>query len=103
MDRLMGDERLIETVLNGFLADIPMQIDALGAFLQAGDVEGAERQAHTIKGASANVGAETLRALAREMEIAANAGNLGEVKSRVDEMHREFERFGQAVLTTRSC
>ena len=64
---------------------------------RAGDTPGAERQAHTIKGASANVGGECLRAVAFEMEKAAKAGNLEAVMARLPEMERQFARLKQAM------
>ena len=68
--RLMDDEELAAAVAQGFLADMPRQIEALRASLGAGDVTSAVHQAHTIKGAAANVGGEALRAVALEMEKA---------------------------------
>ena len=76
MARLMEDEDLARTVVEGFLDDIPKQIEALRGYLEAGDAAGVERQAHTIKGASANVGGEAVRAVAFEMEKAAKVCNL---------------------------
>ena len=73
----MNDEDLARVVTESFLDDIPRQIEALRGYLDAWDAPGAERQAHTIKGASANVGGEALRALAFEMEKAGKAGDLG--------------------------
>ncbi len=64
MARLMDDEELARIVVDGFLEDVPRQIEALRGCLVAGDAPGAIRQAHTIKGASANVGGEALRAVA---------------------------------------
>ncbi len=55
MARMMDDEDLARTVAEGFLEDIPRQIEALRGYLEAGDASGVEHQAHTIKGASANV------------------------------------------------
>ena len=57
LDRLMNDRDLVRTVLAGFLDDIPIQFGKLKEFLCNGDNSGAQRQAHTIKGAAANLGA----------------------------------------------
>jgi CheY-like chemotaxis protein len=38
MERLLNDEDLAKTIQDGFLADIPKQIQALKAFLESGDV-----------------------------------------------------------------
>jgi len=43
--------KLARTVVDGFLEDVPRQIEALRNYLGAGDAQGAFRQAHTIKGA----------------------------------------------------
>ncbi|MCX5856052.1 MAG: response regulator [Deltaproteobacteria bacterium] len=97
MARLMDDEDLARTVAEGFLADIPRQIEVLRGYLEAGNAPGAERQAHTIKGASANVGGECLRAVAFEMEKAAKAGKLEAVMARLPEIERQFARLKQAM------
>ena len=76
MARLMDDEDLARMVVEGFLEDIPRQIAALKGYLETGDAAGTERQAHTIKGASANVGGELLQEVASQMEKAAKDGDL---------------------------
>jgi CheY-like chemotaxis protein/HPt (histidine-containing phosphotransfer) domain-containing protein len=95
--RLMDDEDLAQTVAEGFLGDIPLQIAALKGYLETGDASAAERQAHTIKGASANVGGEALRAVAFDMEIAAKADNLDVVKVHMVELEAQFELLKQAM------
>ena len=95
--RLMDDERLARTVADGFLEDIPRQIAALKILLATGDVASAERQAHSIKGASANVGGEALRDVALEMEKAGRAGDLDGVRASVPEMEIQFERLREAM------
>jgi PAS domain S-box-containing protein len=95
--RLMDDEDLARAVAVGFLEDMPRQIEALRSYLQAGDAEGAVRQAHTIKGASANVGGESLRAVAFAMEKAARAGDLADVVARLSDLESRFARLKEAM------
>ncbi len=76
MARLMGDEDFAQKLIGVFLEDIPRQIEVLKRCLEAGDVASAERQAHSIKGASANVGGEALRSVALAMEKAGKTGHL---------------------------
>ena len=97
MTRLMGDEDLAQTVTDAFLEDIPRQIEALRGYLEAGDAPDTERQAHTIKGASANVGGERLRALAFEMEKAGKAGDLEAVTARLPELETQFAQLKAAM------
>ena len=77
LSRLMGDEELARRVVGGIPGRYPAaDRGRFGNMLDAGDGPGAERKAHSIKGASANVGGEAMRAVALEMERAAEAGEL---------------------------
>ena len=97
MARLMDDEDLAQTVIDGFLKDIPKQIEALRSYLEAGDTAAALRQAHTIKGASANVGGEALRAAAISMENAGRVGDVEAVKARLLDIESQFGRLREAM------
>jgi len=97
MNHLMDDEELALTVIEGFLKDIPLQIEALKGFLEDGDASGAQRQAHTIKGASASVGGETLREVAFDLDQAGKAGDLKTVKASMPQLEMEFERLNRAM------
>lgn len=97
VERLMGDEDLAGTILQGFLADIPRQIEALKGYLEAGDAAGVERQAHTIRGAAGNVGGNTLRTLAFELERAGKSGDLESIKPRLKELAASFAELKQAM------
>jgi CheY-like chemotaxis protein/HPt (histidine-containing phosphotransfer) domain-containing protein len=91
MECLMDDEDMVKIILDDFLADIPLQIKAMKAFQESGDLSGVERQAHTMKGVSANVGAERLQSVAFEMEKAAIAQDMTAVDSFMHELERQFD------------
>ena len=97
MDRLMGDQALARIVVDGFLEDAPRLIEALRSSLDAGDATAAIRGAHTIRGASATVGGEALRAVAWEMEKAGTAGDLDVVRARLPELESELGRLREAM------
>ena len=97
LSRLMGDEDLARNLINGFLDDIPKQIEFLRGFLSAGDAARSERQTHTIKGASASMGGEALSAVALGMEKAAKAGDLKVVIDSLPELQKQFDLFKQTV------
>ena len=99
LERLMNDKALAKVVMKGFLDDIPRQIEALRRCLDAGDVPGAEHRVHTRGGAPANVGGETLRALACETEKAGKAGDLGSARAHMADLEREFVRLKEAMTT----
>ena len=100
LERLMDDEDLAQTILKGFLEDIPQQIRALREFLKAGDREGAKRQAHTIKGASANIGGDRLRAVAYEMEKTAKTNDLKAAAQLMTELEEQFEQLQSTIQNT---
>ena len=97
MSRLMDDEELARMVVEGFLEDIPRQIAVLKTCLEAGDAAGTERQAHTIKGASANVGGERLREVVFEIEKAAKAGDLIAAGRLLVDLGVQFDRLNQEM------
>jgi signal transduction histidine kinase/DNA-binding response OmpR family regulator/HPt (histidine-containing phosphotransfer) domain-containing protein len=93
LNRMMGDEDLAFMIMRSFLEDVPKQIRNLKFLVDSSDTAGIERQAHTIKGAAANVSGESLSALANEMEKAGKAGDLNLVKNRIDEITAAFEQL----------
>jgi HPt (histidine-containing phosphotransfer) domain-containing protein len=97
MERLMGDQELARIVVDGFLEDAPRLMDALRNALVAGDATAAIRGAHTIRGASATVGGEALRAIAWEMEKAGTAGDFGAVRARLPDLEYELGRLRDAM------
>jgi signal transduction histidine kinase/CheY-like chemotaxis protein/HPt (histidine-containing phosphotransfer) domain-containing protein len=97
--RLMNDAALVETVSQGFLLDIPQQIAALKNYLASGDATGSERQAHSIKGASANVGGERLRKIALQLEHAANSGDLPAAASHLPALEAQFAALKHAMTS----
>jgi HPt (histidine-containing phosphotransfer) domain-containing protein len=93
----MQDQDLARIVMNGFLQDIPRQIEALQRCLDVKDAPGAAIKAHLIKGAAANVGGEQLRSLGFEMEKSSRAGDLESIAFRMDELNHQFLRLKEAM------
>jgi signal transduction histidine kinase/CheY-like chemotaxis protein/HPt (histidine-containing phosphotransfer) domain-containing protein len=101
LNRLMGDGRVAEEVLDGFLEDMPRQILSLKEFVESGNAENARSQAHKIKGAAATIGGEALRAFVYEMEKAAEAGDLAALKAGAADLNEQFLRLRDAIATSR--
>jgi HPt (histidine-containing phosphotransfer) domain-containing protein len=97
LERMMGDQELVWMVIEAFLDDGPGQIQELEGFLRSRDLDGTRRQAHSIKGAAATVGAERLRKMAFAMEQAADAGNLEPVEAAMVEMQVHFHTYEAAI------
>ena len=97
LDNLMDDKELAASIIGEFLTDIPVQIGTLRDYLDNDNTEDARRQAHTIKGASANVGATALRELAFNMENAVNSGDLDAVQENMPQLLNGFEELKKAM------
>ena len=97
LSRLEGDNELVQLVLETFLSDIPHQIEVLKENVKLVDRAGAARQAHSIRGAAASVGGESLRNLAARMEKAADAGEMHLVAVRIQELDRQFSLLKNAI------
>jgi signal transduction histidine kinase/CheY-like chemotaxis protein/HPt (histidine-containing phosphotransfer) domain-containing protein len=101
--RLMDDEDLARQVVSAFLEDIPKQLAALKAFLQDGDAAACGRQAHTIKGAAANVSGEALCEVAFDIERACKTEDLKTVSARFPELESQFARLRVALLSLKAA
>ncbi len=97
LDRVMGDKALARKVVNIFVEDMPVQIESLRDRLEAGDVKGVVHQAHTIKGAAANVSGERLRAAAFDIEKAATAGDLSSARESMSRIDDEFKALKMEI------
>jgi HPt (histidine-containing phosphotransfer) domain-containing protein len=86
-----GGEFLREIVAI-YVEDTPKRIADLRACLKSGDVTTFTRAAHTVKGSSANVGAQVLKAIAERLEQISRKEGLGGVASLIDDCEAEFGR-----------
>jgi CheY-like chemotaxis protein/HPt (histidine-containing phosphotransfer) domain-containing protein len=98
MLRLMDDNNLVRMVIESFLEDMPRQITALKNYIASSDAIDAERQAHTIKGASASVGGNRMRETALAMEKATGAGDMNRADKLMTELEGQFERLRRLLI-----
>jgi HPt (histidine-containing phosphotransfer) domain-containing protein len=89
--------------LDHFLNETPRQILSLMQFVEAASLEDARNQAHKIKGASAAVGGEALRALASKLETAAKEGDLAAVTTLASDLDVQFLRLREAIALNRAA
>jgi HPt (histidine-containing phosphotransfer) domain-containing protein len=86
-----GGEFLRE-IINIYLEDTPKRLADLRTCLASGDVTTFTRAAHTVKGSSANVGAQNLKAIAERLEQVSRKDGLGAVGTLIDDCEAEFGR-----------
>jgi CheY-like chemotaxis protein/HPt (histidine-containing phosphotransfer) domain-containing protein len=95
--RLEGDNTLAQVVFASFLEDVPRKIQALKDLVKSGDHAGSARLAHSICGASASVGGDSLRSLAAAMEKAADAGDLNFLAAGMNKLEIQFRLLKNAI------
>ena len=91
--RLVGDRAIAGEVLRMFLEDTPRQIAKVEADLASADPRTLARDLHTLKGSSATIGAEALRAKALELETALGVEGIDAVAAGLPSLVGEFERL----------
>ncbi|HET6745335.1 MAG TPA: Hpt domain-containing protein [Candidatus Limnocylindria bacterium] len=72
-----GDLGFVRELVETYLADTPVQLEAMAAAVEADDAAALVRPAHTVKSSSASLGAMRLSMRARELEAAGRSGELG--------------------------
>ncbi len=102
-ERLMGDRELTNRVLQGYLRDMPKQINALSQALVAGGLEQVRYQAHKMAGASASVGGEALRSALAGLEQAAIDRDLDAVQARLKDVGMHFAELASRPEPMRYC
>jgi HPt (histidine-containing phosphotransfer) domain-containing protein len=93
LERLEGDENFLRELIEIFLKDAPERIEKLDEALRAGEAAQVQLHAHTLKGASAYLGAEALREAAYEMELAGKAGDLAQAPQSLRRIEYEYGRL----------
>ncbi|MCX5811869.1 MAG: response regulator [Proteobacteria bacterium] len=93
IERFMGDRDLCREILALFLDDIQKEMGSLREHLNTRDALGIARQAHTIKGAAANVEAGAIRAVAYEIENAGKRVDLDHAFELFARLEEQFELF----------
>jgi PAS domain S-box-containing protein len=92
-----GDGDVLAEIIEQFLSQTAEGREELLRVLGAGDAPALERAAHTLRGASANVGAKALAALCAEIEQHGRHGRLDGGAGLLDRFDTEFARVREAL------
>ena len=92
LERLDGDEALYQDLVEGFLADIPVQINKIEKALDFDDLSIAGHLAHTLKGAFSNVGAHLLQHIAKDLENDIQDNNIKKIKQKIRQLKQIFSK-----------
>ena len=91
-----GDTEFERELLGVFIEDCEERLQRLEAAIAAGRLDEIKREAHTIKGAAANVGTTRLHEIATRLE-ALGDGSTPEAQVLADQMAEEFAYVKAAI------
>jgi HPt (histidine-containing phosphotransfer) domain-containing protein len=94
-----GQGAALAEIVAEFLTTSEQGRDELQRALEEGDAAAVERSAHTLKGASLNVGAGALAAVCRAVEMHAREADLNKARGLMARFEAEFTRVRAALRT----
>jgi signal transduction histidine kinase/CheY-like chemotaxis protein/HPt (histidine-containing phosphotransfer) domain-containing protein len=98
LNRLQGDEGLLEELVGLFLKDSPEQLANIRRSIEHRDFTGLERGAHSLKGSVANLGAHRAFDIAFELEKTARGGEVAECSRLSTALETEMENLKPELL-----
>ena len=97
LSRLDGDLELWDEIRNIWLDDVPNLLASVRTALDARSSDGLRRAAHALKGASSNVGAVRVAAVARDIERASPQADWPSLEVVVRRLSEETETARAAL------
>jgi CheY-like chemotaxis protein/HPt (histidine-containing phosphotransfer) domain-containing protein len=91
------DPDLLANVLKLYLGDSPKAVAKVAQGVADGDAAVVERAAHTLKSASANIGATALSQLCAQLQAAGRSGNLDVARVLYPRLTAEYQRVQTAL------
>ena len=79
-------------IMRTFLASAPQRVDHIEQAIASGDSESLGQAAHALKSSSANVGAELLSGLYKQLELMGRERRIDDARSLLDVVRKEHQR-----------
>ena len=86
-----GEPDIVQEFIEIYLSQTPLLLTRLRSAFSSSNLEEIRRAAHTIKGSSYFVGAESVVALTSEIEERSGSGQFGGIEDLVQRVEKEFE------------
>jgi HPt (histidine-containing phosphotransfer) domain-containing protein len=93
----MGDEKFMGELIDIYLEDMPRQLEAMRAAVQNHDAVAAAATAHRLKGASGNMGADSLSSLCDAVEVSSRGNKLDQLPNLLEAIATESSRVRKAL------
>ena len=98
-----GDLEFVDELVDTYLEDGDAQIAAMRAAIEAGDVAGLTRAAHSMKSSSLNVGALELGERCRSLEERGRGGSVPDAPATIAAIGDGFAAARAALLEARAA
>ena len=98
-----GDLEFVDELIDTFLDDATVQLDAMREAAHANDAAAMVRPAHSLKSNSANVGVTVLAELCRSLEADGRSGTVTDATGRVSACGQAFTEARTALLGERAA
>jgi signal transduction histidine kinase/CheY-like chemotaxis protein len=92
-----GGDALVQKVIAAYVGDAPQHLRTLRQAVGGQDADTVRRVAHSLKSASANVGAETLARLCKDLELMGRNASVGGAVTLLTDMEEEFQAVRQSL------
>lgn len=89
--RLGNDEELYQRICKAFLTNTSTIVEKIKNAIESGDFVTAERHAHSLKSAAANIGAESMREFACDIEMKLRNNNRDNLSTSLHELENSYE------------
>lgn len=99
LELMDGDADLLKEVLQIFIDDVPRKMNGLRNALESADADAISLEAHSMKGSSANIGAELIRELAIKIQQAGAEHQIGTAKKLFEKLESELTRLKTRIAT----
>ena len=98
----MEDEKFMDELIDIYLEDMPRQLEALRAAVQNHDGPAAAATAHRLRGASGNMGADSLSGLCHDIEISSRDNKLDQLPNLMEAIGTESARVREFLCAVKS-
>ncbi|MCW8925176.1 MAG: Hpt domain-containing protein [Xanthomonadales bacterium] len=97
LDRFKDKPALVHRLIRIYLDMSPNMIAEIKSAASAGDIEQVGSKAHSLKGSSAELGAEQLADISHQLQMAARNGVEARIGPLIDELHDCHEKTVAAL------
>lgn len=91
LDRFSGKPALVQRLIRIYMDISPAMIADIQSAAASGDIELLGSRAHSLKGSSAELGADELAELSHQLQMAAKTGNTASVDPLVNDLVHCYE------------